>query len=179
MADLTLDGNRSIHLAKETFDKVKRVADQVHKKAKVTETMIIDVGGLLIYHTGELKQSSLPNLATLASANHCATNQMAKLVNEHKGFRMSFLEGSINSIYTTGITDDFLLTMVFNQRTTFGMVRINAIKATNQLKRIFMSQKPPTEGETMTFSVQMAHSIKEENFQTELSSRLDDLLGGA
>ena len=171
-AELYKDGTKRICLSKKQFDEMAQLLRGLYQKTKCGAAIVADGSGMLVAQSGTLSDDTKILLASLAAGNYAATNEMAKLLNEGSGFKVSFLEGSVNSLYVTAIDESFFFVLVFGTNTTFGMVRVLVAKLLEQLKEILSR---PVEGEMVEI---VKKEMESAGFQEELSSRLEAVLFG-
>ncbi|MFN8389535.1 MAG: roadblock/LC7 domain-containing protein [Bdellovibrionota bacterium] len=169
-AELLSDGTKRICLSRNQFEKIGEALRAFYQKSKCGAILLADSSGMLIAHSGTLDASAKALLATLAAGNYAATNEMARLVGEEAGFKVHFLEGAKNSVYVTGVDDNYFLVVVFGQTTTFGMVRLMTAKVAEQ---VLAGLNLPAEGEVVEI---VKREVESEEFRDELSSRLDAVL---
>ncbi|HID32564.1 MAG TPA: roadblock/LC7 domain-containing protein, partial [bacterium (Candidatus Stahlbacteria)] len=74
--------------------------------------------------------------ATLSAADFAATSQLASIIGE-KEFAHLYHQGEKENIYITIVGDRVILAVVFDKRTTLGMVRIKIKQVVGRLERIF------------------------------------------
>lgn len=171
-AELFPDGTRRLTLSKDQFTRVSAVLKGVYQRTKCTGILLADMSGLVIAHNGILHPSTVSMITAVAAGNYAATNELARLIGETNGFTMCFHEGKNNSIYLTGLDESFLLGIVFGTNQTFGMIRVLAQKAGEQLLPIL--HLPPEQGSQQVELVK--REVDDDAFREELSSKLASLL---
>jgi predicted regulator of Ras-like GTPase activity (Roadblock/LC7/MglB family) len=88
--------------------------------------MLVDRSGQLVTTVGEAPGLDTTAFATLTAADYSANDQLAKLVGE-SDFTSLFHHGE-KSIYVADVARRLLLVIIFDSRTTVGLVRLR-IKA--------------------------------------------------
>ena len=88
--------------------------------------LLVDKSGQLVTTVGEAQGVDTTAFATLTAADYSANDQLAKLVGEND-FSSLFHHGD-KSIYVADIARRLLLVVIFDSRTTVGLVRLR-IKA--------------------------------------------------
>ena len=88
--------------------------------------LLVDKSGQLVTTVGEAQGVDTTAFATLTAADYSANDQLAKLVEEND-FSSLFHHGD-KSIYVADIARRLLLVVIFDSRTTVGLVRLR-IKA--------------------------------------------------
>jgi predicted regulator of Ras-like GTPase activity (Roadblock/LC7/MglB family) len=171
-----MNESSALHISPEQFRALNETLLEVYQRTKCIAIVLVDSSGTVISRSGTMPDDAGLMLATLAAANFAASTEMAKLVGESAGFAAHFHEGEQSSIYITGVSERFVLVIVFSKRaTTFGMVRLLAAKAIERLGDILATcTAGPSPDKTV--------SLADGEFQEELSARLSRVLhdkGGA
>ena len=89
--------------------------------------LLVDRSGQLVTTVGDAPGLDTTAFATLTAADYSANDQLAKLVGEND-FSSLFHQGEKDSIYVADIAKRLLLVIIFDSRTTVGLVRLR-IKA--------------------------------------------------
>jgi predicted regulator of Ras-like GTPase activity (Roadblock/LC7/MglB family) len=105
--------------------------------------------------------------ASLASADFAASGQLASLLGEDQ-FTSLYHHGAERSMFVADISGAAILAVLFDTRTTLGMVRIK----TKSLCRSFAEQRPPGREGPSGQVVQM-----ESDWANEAESEIDRLFG--
>jgi predicted regulator of Ras-like GTPase activity (Roadblock/LC7/MglB family) len=85
--------------------------------------LLVDRSGQLVTTVGEARGLDTTSFATLTAADYSANDQLAKLVGEND-FSSLFHQGEKESIYVADIARRLLLVIIFDSRTTVGLVRL-------------------------------------------------------
>ena len=85
--------------------------------------LLVDRSGQLVTTVGDATGLDTTAFATLTAADYSANYQLAKLVGE-EDFSSLFHQGEKESIYVADIARRLLLVIVFDSRTTVGLVRL-------------------------------------------------------
>ncbi len=85
--------------------------------------MLVDRSGQLVTTVGNAPGLDTTTFASLTAADYSANDQLAKLVGEHD-FSSLFHQGEKDSIYVADIARRLLLVIIFDSRTTVGLVRL-------------------------------------------------------
>ncbi|MEO8910341.1 MAG: roadblock/LC7 domain-containing protein [Gemmatimonadaceae bacterium] len=85
--------------------------------------LLVDRSGQLVTTVGESLSLDTTTFATLTAADYSANDQLAKLVGEND-FSSLFHQGEKESIYVADIARRLLLVIIFDSRTTVGLVRL-------------------------------------------------------
>jgi predicted regulator of Ras-like GTPase activity (Roadblock/LC7/MglB family) len=85
--------------------------------------LLVDRSGQLVTTVGEAPGLDTTTFATLTAADYSANDQLAKLVGEND-FSSLFHQGEKESIYVADVARRLLLVIIFDSRTTVGLVRL-------------------------------------------------------
>jgi predicted regulator of Ras-like GTPase activity (Roadblock/LC7/MglB family) len=169
-SELLPDGTKRLSLSRTQFEQINEALRGFYQRTKCSALLLADSSGMLVAHAGTLDVGAKSLLSTLAAGNYAATNEIARLAGEASGFKVHFLEGSKNSVYVSGVDENFFLVVVFGETTTFGMVRVLTAKLSEQVHALLSL---PIEGEVVEIT---RREVESPEFRDELSSRLDAVL---
>ncbi|GAB4388523.1 MAG: roadblock/LC7 domain-containing protein [Thermodesulfovibrionales bacterium] len=120
----------------EEFQRINEELQKLHKQANATVVFLVDKNGQLIAATGDTQNVDTTSLASLTAGNIAATGGIAKLLGE-KEFTILFHEGEKDNIHISLIGHRVILVVVFDQRSSIGLVRLRVRKSTEAISRIF------------------------------------------
>jgi predicted regulator of Ras-like GTPase activity (Roadblock/LC7/MglB family) len=120
----------------EEFEAIQRVCDRLHGDSNGKVVFIVDKNGQPIAASGELEDLDITSLATLTAGNIAATGGMASLL-EEKEFSTQFHEGESSNIHIQIVGQRVILVVIFDQRSSLGLVRLRVRKASDELNSIF------------------------------------------
>jgi len=92
------------------------------RQADVLGAMVIDKGGFLITHKGDMGNLDLTTIGALASGAFMASQTIAGLVNE-KNFNSTFQQGEKFSLYILEVDEQCMLAIIFTSQTGLGIVK--------------------------------------------------------
>jgi predicted regulator of Ras-like GTPase activity (Roadblock/LC7/MglB family) len=92
--------------------------------------------GSLIHKEGETHALDTTSLAALAAAGFAATQEIARLVGEPE-FSVLFHQGKQEHIYVCLSGEEAILMIIFDDRTTVGLVRVITKEAAQRLEKVF------------------------------------------
>ncbi|MBI4566109.1 MAG: roadblock/LC7 domain-containing protein [Planctomycetes bacterium] len=132
------EGLRSARLVfyKEDVEKIERVLEQFLKSANAKCTFLIDKDGHLVTKTGEASTYDTDTISALVAGSFAATKQMAKLLGEEE-FSIMFHQGKKDNIQLSLVGERTILAIIFDDRTTLGMVRLYAGQVSSKLATLF------------------------------------------
>jgi len=102
----------------------------VDASAKVV--FLIDKNGTLLATAGDAGGFDTTSLASLAAGNIAATGGLANLIGE-KEFSILFHEGERDNMHLSVVADRLILVIVFDRRSSVGLVRLRVRQATARL----------------------------------------------
>jgi predicted regulator of Ras-like GTPase activity (Roadblock/LC7/MglB family) len=97
--------------------------------------MLIDRDGRMIANVGETPSFDTESFATLAAADLAASRELASMLGE-PDFRSQTHQGKESGVYQSSIDDRVILVVLFDRRTTLGLVRLKAEKTAGELSKI-------------------------------------------
>jgi len=126
----------------EEFNKISAVLNRLRVDASAKIVFLIDKNGQQIAATGEIEYVDTTSLASLTAGNVAATDGLAKLIGE-KEFSILFHEGKKDNIHISIVGQRLILVVIFDERSSLGLVRLRVRKAAAELERILgeMEQK--------------------------------------
>ncbi len=122
----------------EEFTQINSVCDRLTKDANAKGVFLVDKNGQLISASGQTRNLDTTSLASLTAGNVAAMGGLAKLIGENE-FPNQFHEGAKDSLYMTIVGTRVVLVVIFDNRTSLGLVRLRIKKASDELSRIFDS----------------------------------------
>jgi len=126
----------------EEFNKISAVLNRLRVDASAKIVFLIDKNGQQIAAAGEIEYVDTTSLASLTAGNVAATDGLAKLIGE-KEFSILFHEGKKDNIHISIVGQRLILVVIFDERSSLGLVRLRVRKAAAELERILgeMEQK--------------------------------------
>lgn len=94
--------------------------------------LLVDRSGQLVATVGEQPTFDPTAFATLTAADFSANDQLAKLIGE-SDFSTLFHQGEKESIYLADVARRLILVVLFDNRTTLGLVRLRMKQAVQEL----------------------------------------------
>jgi predicted regulator of Ras-like GTPase activity (Roadblock/LC7/MglB family) len=133
----------------EEFHQIQGIVDSLVKSSNASVVFIIDKNGQLIAASGESDNIDTTSLASLTAGNIAATGGMAKLLRERE-FTTQFHEGENANIHIQLVDNRVILVVIFDKKTSLGLVRLRVKKCCEQLGEIFraLAEKAQHLGQT-------------------------------
>lgn len=164
--DQTLRDGRIVFY-KAQIEQIDRILVEFLRKAGARSALLIDKDGHLITRTGEPGGPDPDTISALVAGAFAATKEMAKLLGERE-FSALFHQGAHDNIQLSLVAERAILTVLFDDSTTLGMVRLYVSEAVKRLADLFerTSGSPAGRGEAIdpTFG-QAAESTLDELFR--------------
>ena len=124
--------NQQLLLYEEDHRKVQAVIQQLIRDADALAIFVVDMNGQLVAETGELQDIDTTSIASLCAGCVAATAGLARLVGEND-FPVHFHQGRRASLHITRIASQMILAVVFDDRSSLGLVRLRVRKAATRL----------------------------------------------
>ena len=111
--------------------------------------LLVDRSGQLVATVGEQPKFDPTAFATLTAADFSANDQLARLIGESE-FNSLFHQGEQESMYLVDIARRVILVILFDSRTTLGLVRLKVKQTAEELNRLFNEMFQRTRGSEST-----------------------------
>ena len=128
--------NPGMVMYEEEFNQIQAVVDRLVREANAKVVFIVDKNGQLIAASGEVGNIDTTSLASLTAGNVAATDGLAKLIGE-KEFSILFHEGERDNIHISLVAQRVILVVIFDDRSSLGLVRLRVKRASQELERTF------------------------------------------
>jgi predicted regulator of Ras-like GTPase activity (Roadblock/LC7/MglB family) len=119
----------------EEFDRIKQLLESLRMDASAKIVFLVDKNGQQIASAGEVNLVDATSLASLTAGNVAATDGLAKLIGE-KEFSILFHEGRKDNIHISIVGQRLILVVIFDERSSLGLVRLRVRKASADLDRV-------------------------------------------
>lgn len=120
----------------EEFKRINVVIEKLLRESNSKVIFLVDKNGQLISAVGETENLDTTSLASLTAGNIAATGGLAKLIGE-KEFSILFHEGERDNLHISIVASRVILVVIFDQRSSLGLVRLRVKKASDELAVIF------------------------------------------
>jgi predicted regulator of Ras-like GTPase activity (Roadblock/LC7/MglB family) len=125
-----------IVMYEEEFRRIDSELQNLRTQANARLVFLVDKNGQLIASAGDTQNMDTTSLASLTAGNIAATGGIAKLLGEQE-FTILFHEGEKDNINISLVGDRVILCVIFDSRSSIGLVRLRVRKATESLAKIF------------------------------------------
>jgi predicted regulator of Ras-like GTPase activity (Roadblock/LC7/MglB family) len=119
----------------EEFERISQLLNRLRIDANSKIVFLVDKNGQQIAGAGEIDLVDTTSLASLTAGNVAATDGLAKLIGE-KEFSILFHEGRKDNIHISIVGQRLILVVIFDERSSLGLVRLRVRKASSGVERI-------------------------------------------
>lgn len=130
-------------LYEEEIAKIDALLTKMLKGAEAKCALLVDKDGHLITRQGFTQSLDTTALAALLAGSFASTKEIAKLVGEPE-FSVLFHQGKKDHIHMSIVGERSILVVIFDDRTTIGMVRLYAKETAMELTKVFEQIKTKT-----------------------------------
>jgi predicted regulator of Ras-like GTPase activity (Roadblock/LC7/MglB family) len=120
----------------EEFRKIDAELQKLYQQSNAKVVFLVDKNGQLIASAGETHDIDTTSLASLTAGNIAATGGIARLLGE-KEFTILFHEGEKDNIHISLIGQRIILVVIFDKRSSLGLVRLRVKKTSDAIGKIF------------------------------------------
>ena len=138
--------NPQMVMYEEEFNQIQVVVDRLVRDANAKVVFIVDKNGQQIAAQGDMETLDTTSLASLTAGNVAATDGLARLIGE-KEFPVLFHEGERDNVYISIVGQRVILVVIFDERSSLGLVRLRVRKANGELEKIFETIQKKVESE--------------------------------
>jgi len=151
---------------KEDIEVIGRCLVGFLKNANAQCALLVDKDGHLVTKEGESSTYDMDTISALVAGSFAATKQMAKLLGEEE-FALMFHQGKKDNIQLSLVGERTILAVIFDDRTTLGMVRLYSSQVAAKLGKVF---------DDIAVRKSAGEQISQE-FGQAARGKLDDLFG--
>jgi len=126
-------------LYEDQIKQIDKALTRVIKESEAKCALLVDKDGHLITRQGFTHTLDTTALAALLAGSFASTKEIARLVGEPE-FSVLFHQGKRDHIHISLIGERTILVIIFDDRTTIGMVRLYAKEVSESLKEILESK---------------------------------------
>ena len=124
-----------IILSEEHITRIDACLNKVLNKSAAVSAFLIDRSGQLIANCGSPSTLDVSAFSALTAANFGATSEIAKLLGEQE-FNLLFHKGQNENVYFSVVGENMIMVIVFDDRTTVGLVRLSINMIMDELLQI-------------------------------------------
>jgi predicted regulator of Ras-like GTPase activity (Roadblock/LC7/MglB family) len=123
-------------LGEQDYKRILEHMNTLLKESNARCALLVDRAGQLLANAGEQLSFDPTAFASLTAADFSANDQLAKMIGEPE-FASLFHQGERESMYLADVARKVILVVLFDQRTTVGLVRLRVKQAVNDLAKVF------------------------------------------
>src|SRR5437868_6915664 len=131
-------GGSQVVMFEEEQLQIQAICDRLHRDSNSMAILVINKDGQEISRSGNTEHLDVTSLSSLFAGNVAATGGIAKLL-EEKEFSGQFHEGEKISFYLSMVAQRAILVVLFDTRSSLGLVRLRVKKAAEDLSKVFDS----------------------------------------
>ena len=146
-----MPGASSWSFREEDSQKIHVILSAFLRESNARTAMIVDRAGQMVSTVGEEPTFDPTAFASLTAADFSANDQLARMIGEPE-FGSLFHQGEKESMYLADIARRVILVVLFDNRTTLGLVKLRVRQTVTDLRLVFEemfsrepSGKPPVE----------------------------------
>ncbi len=157
-------GSASWSFTEDDFESISQTLQRFLYDSNARCAMLVDRTGQLVATVGEQPNFDPTAFATLTAADFSANDQLARLIGE-TDFNTLFHQGEKESMYLADVARRVILVVLFDNRTTLGLVRLKMKQAVEELTTLF----------TAVFARESRASASRPNFLAGADDEIDRL----
>lgn len=129
-------GSASWSFTEDDFESISQTLQRFLYDSNARCALLVDRTGQLVATVGEQPDFDPTAFATLTAADFSANDQLARLIGE-SDFNTLFHQGEKESMYLADVARRVILVVLFDNRTTLGLVRLKMKQAVDELTKLF------------------------------------------
>ncbi len=133
-------------LYEDQIKQIDKALTRIIKESEAKCALLVDKDGHLITRQGFTHTLDTTALAALLAGSFASTKEIARLVGEPE-FSVLFHQGKRDHIHISLIGERTILVVIFDDRTTIGMIRLYAKEVGETLKSILESSPESAKSE--------------------------------
>ena len=149
---------------------INSILEAFLKKSAARCALLVDQDGHMITASGDTDRIDLDTISALVAGSFAATKALAKQFGEEE-FTALFHQGRTGNIQLSLVGERALLTALFEDNTTIGMVRLYANESAKRLAEVFRRKATSNDCAPQL-------DMTEGDFSKGSAGALDDVLGG-
>jgi predicted regulator of Ras-like GTPase activity (Roadblock/LC7/MglB family) len=131
-----MSGSSSWSFREEDAKRIQTILSGFLGESNARTALIVDRTGQMVATVGEAPAFDPTAFASLTAADFSANDQLARMLGESE-FGALFHQGERESMYLADIARRVILVVLFDNRTTLGLVKLRVKAAVTQLTQVF------------------------------------------
>lgn len=132
-----MSGASSWSLGEADAERIVALLTAFLRESNARTALLVDRTGQMVATAGEPPEFDATTFASLAAADFSANDQLARLIGEPE-FGSLFHQGEKESMYLADVARRVILVVLFDNRTTLGLVKLRVKSAVHQLNQVFL-----------------------------------------
>jgi predicted regulator of Ras-like GTPase activity (Roadblock/LC7/MglB family) len=153
--------NTDLVIYEEQIEKIYQLLTKLIKGAEAKCALLVDKDGHLITRQGFTHSLDTTALAALLAGSFASTREIARLVGEPE-FSVLFHQGKRDHIHINLVGERSILVIIFDDRTTIGMVRLYAKEIGAELQATFDAKPEKKAQATQPVDDRFTKSVEKE-----------------
>ena len=120
----------------EEQQQISTLCQRLQRDANAKAILLIGRDGQPIAEAGDVDELDVTSLSSLTAGNVAATGGISKILRE-KDFTSQFHEGEKTHVHITLVGGRAILVVLFDERSSLGLVRLRVKKASEEMSRLF------------------------------------------
>ena len=131
-----MHGASSWSFGEREAQRITEILRGLLRESGARSALLVDRTGQLVAQTGEAPTFDPTAFASLTAADFSANDQLARMLGEQE-FGALFHQGERESMYLADVARRVILVVLFDNRTTLGLVKLRVKPAVGQLTQVF------------------------------------------
>lgn len=131
-------GAASWSFTEDDYSAIMRSLQRFLEESNARSALLVDRSGQLVATAGDSPHFDPTAFATLTAADFSANDQLARLIGETE-FSSLFHQGEQESMYLVDVARRVILVILFDNRTTLGLVRLKVKPTVEELNALFIA----------------------------------------
>ncbi len=136
MNDMELRDRRVVFYEND-IQQIEKIMQKFIKLTKAKCVLLVDKDGHMITRVGGEITFDQDTISALVAGSFAATKEMARLLGENE-FSALYHQGRSDNIQLSLVGDRTILTVIFNENTTLGMIRLYVAETVRKLQELFI-----------------------------------------
>ena len=132
-----MSGASSWSLGEDDHHRIQGLLGGFLRESNARTALLVDRTGQMVATAGESPAFDATSFASLAAADFSANDQLAKLIGEND-FNSLFHQGEKESMYLADVARRVILVVLFDNRTTLGLVKLRVKGTVGELSQLFI-----------------------------------------
>jgi predicted regulator of Ras-like GTPase activity (Roadblock/LC7/MglB family) len=131
-----MSGASSWSFREEDFRQIQTILSNFLGESSARTALIVDRTGQMVATVGEAPAFEQTAFASLTAADFSANDQLARMLGEPE-FGALFHQGERESMYLADVARRVILVVLFDNRTTLGLVKLRVRSTVTRLSEVF------------------------------------------